>query len=48
MYKIIKQVNNTAIIVKYKGENEKIVKKIETTVAIKVKNALLNYIEAIP
>ena len=48
IYKTIKQIDNTTIIVKYKGEEEEIIKKIETAVAVKAKNTLLNYTEAIP
>ena len=45
MYKIIKAIDGNALIIKYKGEE--IIEKNESRVAVKAKDALLNYTKAI-
>ena len=47
MYKTIKSVDRNALIIKYKGEEE-ITQTNKSGVAVNVKDALLNYTEAIP
>ena len=47
MYKTMKQVNRTELIAKYKGEDEEIAKANESGITVKVKNVLLNYMEAL-
>ena len=44
---MIKSVNGNILIIRYKGEEE-ITAKNESGVAVKAKDALLNYTEAIP
>ena len=46
MYKAIKTINRSIMIVKYKGE-DKITEKNKIGHAVKVKDTLLNYTEAI-
>jgi len=48
MYKTIKQVDGTALIMKYKDEDEEITKVNESGITVKVKNVLLNYMEVLP
>ena len=48
MHKTIKQVDSTALIVKYKGEDEEITEVNKNRIVVKAKNALLNYAETLP
>jgi hypothetical protein len=48
MHKTMKQVDRTVLIIKYKGENKDITKANKSGIAVKAKNILLNYIEALP
>ena len=47
LYKTIKEVNSSTLIIKYKGEEEEITKTNVVRVAVKAKHTLLNYTEAI-
>ena len=49
IYTTIKQIDNSAMIVQYKdNEEEEIIEKNNSSIVVKVKHALLNYTEAIP
>ena len=43
LYKMIKEVDSSALIIKYKGEEEEITKTNIVGVVVKAKHALLNY-----
>ena len=47
MYKTIKEMDNNALIVKYKSEEEEIMEINKSGIAVLAKNALLNYTKAI-
>jgi len=47
MYKTIKSIDGNALIIRYKGEKD-ITEKNKSRVAVKAKDALLNYTKAIP
>ena len=47
MYKTIKEMDNNALIVKYKSEEEEITEINKSGIAVLAKNALLNYTKAI-
>ena len=49
IYKTIKQIDNSAMIIQYKDNKEEaIIEKNTSGVAVKAKHTLLNYMEAIP
>ena len=47
MYKTIKKMNSTSLIVKYKDDEQPIIIKNESGIAVKAKNTLLNFTKAI-
>ena len=50
LYKTIHEVNSIAMIIKYKSDNDKeeITERNVISIAVKAKNSLMNYTEAIP
>ena len=48
IYETIKQVDKTALIIKYKDEEEEIMEANNTSIKVKAKYTLLNYVDAIP
>ena len=48
LYKTIKEVDSSALIAKYKEEEEEVTESNKSRMAVKAKHALLNYTEAIP